>query len=272
MRSPLAKLFELLFPLSCLGCGNEGAWLCASCERGLAPLLANHCPFCEAKTNFGNTCSDCKPRHFLDGAISCVPYAHPLIRSLIHSWKYDGAQAVTEYLARFVGISLNRAQRSARRMQAPILAAGLGKQMLRSLADTPALLRGEALLLEPIPLHPKREKERGFNQAHLLAERLATADGNWRLSHSLSRTKKTAAQATLSGTDRRTNIAGAFELSDPESVSDRHMALIDDVITTGSTTDALAQLLKEAGSISVWALTIAYGHPVHAQPLQNSSF
>ncbi|MBI2637164.1 MAG: ComF family protein [Parcubacteria group bacterium] len=227
-------------------------------------MLANHCPFCEAKTNFGNTCDSCRGRHFLDGAISCVPYAQPLIRSLIHSWKYNGVAHVTEYLARFVGLSLNRARQSAQRMQAPILATGIGKQALRSLVDTPALLRGEPILLEPIPLHPKREKERGFNQSLLLAQRLAGAGASWRLSRSLSRTKKTAAQATLSGTDRRTNIAAAFELSDPEAVSGQHVVLVDDVITTGSTADALAQLLKEAGSISVWALTIAYGHPAHA--------
>ncbi len=254
----------MLFPLSCLGCGIEGAWLCAPCERSLAPLLANHCPFCEAKTHFGNTCDSCRGRHFLDGAISCVPYAQPLIRSLIHSWKYNGVQAVTEYLARFVAQSLNRARRSAQRMQTPILATGLGKQMLRSIADMPPILANQPVLLEPIPLHPKREKERGFNQSLLLAQRLAASGANWRLSRSLSRTKKTAAQATLSGTDRRTNIAGAFELSSPEAVSGQHVVLVDDVITTGSTTDALAQLLKEAGSISVWALTIAYGHPVHA--------
>ncbi|MDZ4221554.1 MAG: phosphoribosyltransferase family protein, partial [Patescibacteria group bacterium] len=83
------------------------------------------------------------------------------------------------------------------------------------------------------------------------------------LGRSLARTKKTAAQATLSGIDRRTNIAGAFAALDPASAAGRHIVLVDDVITTGSTTDALARLLKNSGALSVWALTLAYGHPMH---------
>lgn len=264
IRSSLRKLLDLLFPLGCLGCGAEGAWVCAPCERELPTILASHCPFCEAKNCFGNTCEACRARHFLDGAISCVPYAHPVVQSMIHAWKYNGAQALTPCLARFAVRSLRAARERARRAETPILETGLSKQMLQAIADVPALLKNQDVTLEPVPLHPKRERERGFNQALLLARALAAASAGWRLSQSAQRAKKTAAQAQLSGVDRRTNIADAFTLAGSEAVQGKHVVLVDDVITTGSTADALAQLLKQAGATSVWALTIAYGHPIKA--------
>lgn len=266
IRSSLTRLLELLFPLSCLSCSREGAWLCAPCERDIPTILANHCPFCEAKTRFGNVCPDCKPGHALDGTISCIPYAHPVVQSLIHAWKYNGASQVTAYLGRFVERSLSVAHQSGLLQGKRVLAGGISGIELRAIASAPAILSGIDVLLEPIPLHPKRERERGFNQAELLACSLGAASPNRRLTRLLVRAKKTQAQAQLAGIDRSTNMADAFVLPDErhERVRGQHVVVVDDVITTGSTMEAGARLLKSAGAASVWGLTIAYGHPIHA--------
>jgi len=181
---------------------------------------------------------------------------------MIHAWKYNGVSEITPSLAHFVLRSVRIAQADANNRRRNILQSGISKHALYSIADTPPLITGEPIFIEPIPLHPKREKERGFNQAYLLARHLVAENKHWEIAHTTKRTKKTEAQAQLSGIDRYTNIAGAFELTAPEAVRGKHVVLLDDVITTGSTTDALARLFKKSGALSVWALTIAYGHPV----------
>jgi len=265
IRSSFAGLLELLFPLECLGCSADGAWLCATCENGIPTILANHCPFCEAKTLLGNTCPACKPGRALNGAISCIPYAHPVVQSLIHEWKYNSVSEVTALLARFVERSLAHARHMARARTRLALPEGISKQSFSSLSSIPPLLAGIEVLLEPIPLHPKREKERGFNQAKLLAAELARAGENRAMANTLKRVKKTSAQAKLSGVDRSTNMAGAFALvgSEHNRAAGKHVVVVDDVVTTGRTMEEAAVLLKNAGAASVWALTIAYGHPVH---------
>ncbi|MBI2050622.1 MAG: ComF family protein [Parcubacteria group bacterium] len=266
IRSSFAGLLDLLFPLACLACAAEGAWLCTACENGIPAILANHCPFCEAKTPFGNACPGCRPRHALDGAISCIPYAHPTVQSLIHAWKYNGVSEVTVHLARFVERSLVKARRAALAAAKQSLESGMSAQGLRRLSAAPPLLAGVDVLLQPIPLHPKREKERGFNQALLLARELAGTGTNRAMGKLLARVKKTSAQAKLSGVDRSTNMAGAFALvaSEYRRAAGKHVVVVDDVITTGRTMEEAARLLKNAGAASVWGLTVAYGHPVHA--------
>jgi ComF family protein len=112
-------------------------------------------------------------------------------------------------------------------------------------------------LVVPVPLHPQRERERGFNQSLLLALRLGHA---WRLpvrADVLERTVATAPQTELSREARRTNVRGAFALRRPELVAGRHVIVVDDVFTTGSTVIALALCLKRGGASTVGVLTVA---------------
>ena len=112
-------------------------------------------------------------------------------------------------------------------------------------------------LLVPVPLHPERERERGFNQALLLARRLGQA---WNVplgADALVRTRATTSQAELSAEARRANVRGAFTLRRPARVAARHVALVDDVLTTGSTAAACAQSLLDGGAASVGVLTVA---------------
>ena len=252
----------------CLGCAQEGALLCSQCFASIACALSNHCAFCEKATLFGNTCLECSKTRFLDGAISCVPYSHPLILEMLHAWKYDSQILLTDYFGKFVLMCNQKAILRSKAISAKILQKGIAKKDISSDAIVPALLCESEILLQPIPLHPSKEKERGFNQAKILADFLARNNEQWAMADFLERAKKTEAQATLGTLDRRYNAKGAFVLrkNSPTDIIAKikgsHIAIIDDVITAGSTADECARVLKCAGAASVWALTIAYGHPV----------
>ena len=108
----------------------------------------------------------------------------------------------------------------------------------------------------PVPLHWRRRWQRGFNQAELLALDVARASGA-PLVRALRRVKATPAQAGLSRTARRRNMAAAFRPHRAVQVEGRRVLLIDDVLTTGSTVAACARALKQAGAARVVVLTVA---------------
>lgn len=113
--------------------------------------------------------------------------------------------------------------------------------------------------LIPIPLHKKRENQRGFNQAKLLAENIALYFNLPLLNNALIKTKATPPQADLKGRQRRENIKNAFSCLSPDLVQNKTILLIDDVTTTGATLQQAAKVLKQAGARSVWSLVIAKG-------------
>ena len=107
-----------------------------------------------------------------------------------------------------------------------------------------------------IPLHPSRERERGYNQSALLARALAAHVGVPFESRALRRTRATQQQALLSQAERAANVRGAF-LADRPFLDGRHVVIIDDVFTTGATLTAAAEACKDAGAATVTAMTIA---------------
>jgi ComF family protein len=108
----------------------------------------------------------------------------------------------------------------------------------------------------PVPLHPARERDRGYNQAALLAQQLSDRTHIPTLPRALKRTRVTAVQMELKAAERRTNVAGAFACSEAR-VRGQRVVVIDDVCTTGATLEACAQALSQAGAASVFALTLA---------------
>lgn len=106
-------------------------------------------------------------------------------------------------------------------------------------------------LLVPVPLHPVRLRSRGFNQALLLARPLGRALGLPVAPRALRRIRRTQAQPGLGAAERRVNLAGAFVVCHPATVSGRHVVLVDDVLTTGATANACAGALRAAGASRV---------------------
>jgi ComF family protein len=110
----------------------------------------------------------------------------------------------------------------------------------------------------PVPLHPARKRERGFNQAELLARALSRAT-SIRLRSALQRTRYTTTQTQFDRAERMENLKGAFRLRRGSNVQDLRVLLVDDVLTTGSTLSECASVLKKGGALSVHAATAARG-------------
>ena len=142
-------------------------------------------------------------------------------------------------------------------------ARGLG----RMLAEAIAQLAGDApaeMLVVPVPLHRSKHAARGFNQARSLAvaalEVLRKTHPQWRLTlapKTLMRLRATESQAGLAPRQRRLNLRGAFTVSDPGAITQKHILVIDDILTTGATARAAALELRRAGAASVWVATLA---------------
>jgi ComF family protein len=133
------------------------------------------------------------------------------------------------------------------------LARPLGDWLAVALADCP--WRGEADVIVPVPLHPRRERARGYNQAELIARELARWLGKPVKTDWLARVKDTPSQTGLTPAQRIENVQGAFSARD--KVDKARILLVDDVCTTGATLNACARALKRAGAESVQAVTVA---------------
>ncbi|MBE0480641.1 MAG: ComF family protein [Dehalococcoidia bacterium] len=132
------------------------------------------------------------------------------------------------------------------------MSAPLGGLLAEFLKSGPAYYE----IIVPVPLHPRRMRQRGYNQAALLAREAAKATGLPVMEDLLRRVKDTAAQArSASAAERRRNVRNAFEC--PRQLDGDSILLIDDVCTTGATLDSCASALKKAGAGPVWGLTIA---------------
>jgi ComF family protein len=115
----------------------------------------------------------------------------------------------------------------------------------------------EVEALVPVPLSTGRRRRRGFNQSELIASQLAERIERPVLGGGLVRTRETPPQVRRTAAERRENVAGAFACPDPEVVAGRRIGLVDDVMTTGATLDACAEILKMAGASRVYAIVVA---------------
>ena len=134
------------------------------------------------------------------------------------------------------------------------MANGAGRWMADYLSSTIELIASDALV--PVPLHPARYRERGYNQAMLLASVISEKSG-LRVWEVLERSKKTRPQFDLDFKKRSENVRGAFRLVPGAQVRGKHLLLIDDVATTGSTLEECARVFKASGASGVKALVLA---------------
>jgi ComF family protein len=140
--------------------------------------------------------------------------------------------------------------RGRRRVAGQLVRALLENEAARTLATT-------CDVLVPVPLHPRRRRQRGFNQAALVARELARRTGRPSCEDALVRHRDTASQAGLSAAERRRNVAEAFAVRRPALVAGRVVTLVDDVMTTGATAFACARALHAAGAAEVRMLSLA---------------
>jgi ComF family protein len=220
-------LLDLFFPRRCLGCGAWGNYFCRACSQEIKTIKLQICPVCQKPALQGKTHSVCQTPYSLNGLTSIFAF-DGVIKEAIGKLKY---RLITDLIEELVNLSVDH----------------LPNRLTRS------------LILVTVPLHSRRQRQRGFNQAELLAQPLGK-QFNWQIeTNYLIRTKATQPQIKLKGKQRKTNVQKAFKLK-PQArakVRNKKLVLFDDVWTTGSTLRQAGQVLKRAKAKEVWGLTLA---------------
>ncbi len=237
LRQAGHALQDLVYPPRCLVCHKPGIWLCDACCRDFPLVSPPVCPLCGDPTRAAGLCGRCRRTPpAIDGMRSVVLFEREA-REAVHLLKYG-----------------NR----------PVLAEPLARLMADYWRANPIPVD----LVTAVPLHPARQRERGYNQADLLARafgRMIDVPVGLAV---LKRVRHTRPQVSLNAAQRRENMQSAFAAATPAQfskrqggdslvVSGRRVLVIDDVRTTGSTLEACSLALKAAGASSVWGFTLA---------------
>lgn len=218
---------SLLFPRICYGCGehlmrNENL-ICTGCYVEI-PRTNHHVSADNPVAQlFWGRCR-------LEKAAAFSYYNRgSRIRNLIHHLKYKGITELGPELGRLYGTILKE--------------SGFTETM-----D----------VIIPVPLHPSRQRRRGYNQSELICSGLAESTGLPMDIGSLIRSSRSQTQTRRSRYERWTNVEGIFTLEHPENVEGKHILLVDDVITTGSTIESCTNVLVKAAGVKVSAVALAY--------------
>ncbi|MCL1983687.1 MAG: ComF family protein [Clostridiales bacterium] len=236
----LKKLLELLFPsnIYCISCGSiidssRAYSLCDSCMRLFHWANGRTCEKCGKiiqESYPHEACSDCREHnHYFKKGYSCVQYGI-YERDLLLAFKYGGKTYI-------------------------------GEKIADAMADR---LRAENIEVDfttAVPMHGKKKEKRGFNQAEIIASRLAPKLPAPYAGRVLVRTGNTVAMSRLSAEERRMNMENAFSMARgaEKMVAGKKVLLVDDIYTTGSTVDACSRVLLAAGAAEVRVITFAAG-------------
>lgn len=227
-----AKIRRQLPSQPCLLCGapsHEGL-CCAACDAELPRISGQHCPVCALPTPDGDVCGACLAQApVFDHTVAAFRYSFPLDK-LIQALKFN---------------------------ERLILADFLSDALIQRIEIIPDFVVA-------MPLHPLRLRERGFNQSLLLARRIASQLRIPLLADACERVRNTPPQSSLPWKERDKNMRQAFACKAEAKLKGKHVAIVDDVMTTGASTGELARVLKQAGAreVSVWvvARTLPHDH------------
>ena len=235
-----SQVLDFCYPGRCAACreGVEGAaLLCPACDQELHKLeTAAGCSWCgKPIPEVGAPCPHCLGdgiAHY-DRVIRLGVFSDPL-KHLIHQMKYHRQWGIAEGLAERL----------------------LGQERVKGMLT-------ETEVIVPVPLHRLRQVTRGYNQAEVMAKRLASRCGI-KLARPVARLRHTESQTAMtSAKDREENLRDAFGLVNPRPVRGRHVVVVDDVMTTGATLRAVARALRPAKPASLSALVLAVADPKH---------
>ncbi len=232
---PLRAVASLFYPALCAVCSEPigyDDYLCSAC-KGKAPRIKP--PFCatcsqpfDGAITEAFSCANCGQRDLHFVAAVAAYRSRGVVRKIMHDFKYGHQIHLRHPVAEWLIETL----------------------------DDPRLRGRRFDLVIPVPLHPTRKRERGFNQAELLAQ-LLSARAGLVMNNALERIRYTTTQTAFDRAERMENLRDAFRLRKKAHVRGLRVLLIDDVLTTGSTLSECARVLKAAGAISVHAATAA---------------
>ncbi|HEX8679703.1 MAG TPA: ComF family protein [Chthoniobacterales bacterium] len=235
IAKPLRALESLFYPTLCASClepVTERDHLCAKCAENAPRIRPPFCHTCSEPFDGEITeiffCANCAHRRlYFESAVSAYR-SRGIVRKLVHDFKYHGQIHLRRPIAAWLSETLDDPRLHGRRFDTVV----------------------------PVPLHPARQRERGFNQAELLAE-VVCADAGLQLHPALERIRYTTTQTAFDRAERMENLRGAFRLRRKADVRGSRVLLIDDILTTGSTLSECARVLKANGAVSVHAATAA---------------
>ncbi len=238
MPDLLDTLLHWIYPVDCLACQGPAAdrrlpSFCRPCWESIRPIEGPVCPRCGRPFESGLALAH-SPRHLCRHCRERPP-------------KFD--RALSPY--RYEGV-LEQAIHLYKYRRRPTLAVPLAKLALVWADRLPP-----ADLVMPVPLHPSRLREREFNQALLLADRIACSLGLPLAFEYLMRVRATRPQTELDRTERARNVRRAFAVRETADLKGRRVLLVDDVLTTGATVNECARALRRAGVKAVSVLTLA---------------
>ena len=236
MEGIVKGLIDLIFPPLCAFCGTplaeyEGGEICPGCLRSVRFISPPICPKCglpfTALSGDDHLCGQCLRGKWHFGSARALGFYDGPIREAIHALKYEGKSFLAKPL---VGLSDR---------------------------GYPFMDYGSYDLLVPVPLHPKRLRERGFNQALVLARAIGRREGVPCTGFVLRKTRPSEPQINLSPKEREKNVKGSFAVTDAAKVRGKRVLLTNDVMTTGSTVNECARKLLRAGAARVDVFTMA---------------
>jgi len=250
LKGILNSLLNIIYPKTCLVCHSPlenktvnpvrkefsngvNNLLCINCWQKIKKNIPPLCIICGRQIHreqiSKRVCLDCQRKNFsFDRALAPCIY-EGVVRELIHKFKYENKDYLGPLLVKLLIEFIHQ------------------YQITLNLFD----------LVIPIPLHKIRLREREFNQAELIARQVADEFSLQMSCSNLWRKYHRKAQMELKEDQRRENIKGCFALHNPQDVKGKNILLVDDVLTTGATCSEAASVLKTAGAISVWVLTVA---------------
>ncbi len=223
----MASLLRLLFPQKCLLCGKLDSWICNRCREKLPKTYSQICPACLRSSLTGMTHSGCK-KNSLNGLYSPFAYRGG-VKKLLKTYKFKLVKELQETITNFLFLELEK-----------------NGNLL------PFWQKGKYILI-PLPLHPIKEKWRGFNQSLLVGRVLAKKLNLDYDSDLLKRINLASPQVGLSKEKRLINIKGQFQSN--LKVKNKNIVIFDDVWTTGSTLKEAGKELKLKEAKSIWGLT-----------------
>jgi ComF family protein len=219
------KFLDLIYPPTCCNCGKVGFYLCPDCLSQIRIIHDKVCIYCGELISRTDICLKCKKQKPKYKALRSWGIFKGPLRKVIHSLKYQRNLGLGDYFAHFMSQVLN---------------------------DQGWIVD----IIVPVPLNKERLKERGYNQAEILSKPLAALVNKPYRPKSISRIKNTSTQVGLSLKERRQNVKDAF-WADKQEILGKNIFIIDDVATTGSTLDACALALTNAGAKEIYGLTLA---------------
>ncbi len=228
-------VLNLFFPKKCLGCNCPDTYLCRDCFNRIKLSLNNTCFFCGKITWQGKICIECQKENYLNRVIVATEYKNLLARDLIKNFKYHYVKELAKPLTQLIIKSLALCGKSSIPHNAVVL---------------------------PIPLYGTRMRTRGFNQAELLAQKIADYFNLPLETNILKRIVPGIPQANIKDNEKRkVNVKNVFNINPERAqrIEGKSIILVDDVATTGATLVETARILKNNGAKEIWALVVARG-------------